>query len=101
MAYQRCCGARVARTTARPSLSLREASCQAYKERRFDSIIPEVISDIDSDSEYQNMITRLKERGQAALTRDENASRQAVLHELDIKPWQQKMKVRLSHNTLC
>lgn len=75
----------------------------AYKEQRFDSLIPEVISDMETDVEYQEMITRTAERGQAALTRDENDKRQAVLSELDIVPWQRKMKVCVwsSHTQVC
>lgn len=77
-----------------PTLSSRlGVKVAAYKEHRFDSLIPEVISDMDTDVEYQEMIRKTKERGQAALTRDENSKRQAVLRELDIVPWKQKMKV--------
>ena len=77
-----------------PTLSSRlGVKVAAFKEHRFDSLIPEVISDMDTDVEYQEMIRKTKERGQAALTRDENSKRQAVLRELDIVPWKQKMQV--------
>lgn len=78
-----------------PLSSRQGVKVAAYKEHRFDSLIPEVISDMNTDAEYQEMVRKTRERGQAALTREENAKRQAVLSELDIIPWQRKMKVSL------
>lgn len=102
MASRAVCSASYGHGFMSPRLSSRsECVPRAYKQKHFDSLIPEVLSDIESDLEYQAMVTRTKEQGQAALTRAESAQRQAVLNELDIVPWQRKMQVRALEDLPC
>jgi hypothetical protein len=70
------------------------APCRpAAPKETFDSLIPEILSDLESDDEYQALLQDTEERGQYALTKEENEKRQAILASAKIPSWPNKMKV--------
>eukprot|EP00892_Ulva_mutabilis_P010330 jgi/Ulvmu1/766/UM010_0140.1 len=84
------------RASVRSAVTLRTPRSTSHvarvAERQFESIIPEVLDEIDSDEDYQAMLESTIQLGQAALTRAETAKRQAVLNATGIAPWAKKIK---------
>lgn len=74
-------GVRAGRQGLRPSSIVRAKPMEAEPRT---SLIPQTLEELDGDAVQQELLRRVAEEGQAALTREERKARQRSLDNLDV-----------------